>query len=68
MKGYLWGGASVVLVTAAQLLMKWGMVQIPWFALSAADTSFVLSHLTALIAVFLGLCGYVLSMGCWFLP
>ena len=66
MKGYLWGGASVLLVTAAQLLMKWGMVQIPWIALSAIDTSFILSHLSALTAVFLGLCGYVFSMGCWF--
>jgi len=66
MKGYLWGGASVLLVTVAQLLMKWGMVQIPWIALSAIDTSFILSHLSALTAVFLGLCGYVFSMGCWF--
>lgn len=66
MKGYLWGGASVLLVTAAQLLMKWGMVQIPWVSLSELDIAFVLSHLNPLIAVFLGLCGYAFSMGCWF--
>ncbi|TDS96494.1 undecaprenyl phosphate-alpha-L-ara4N flippase subunit ArnF [Rahnella sp. BIGb0236] len=66
MKGYLWGAGSVLLVTAAQLLMKWGMVQIPSDALSLWHVSFILNHLTPLIAVFLGLCGYVLSMGCWF--
>ncbi|QLK61614.1 4-amino-4-deoxy-L-arabinose-phosphoundecaprenol flippase subunit ArnF [Enterobacteriaceae bacterium Kacie_13] len=66
MKGYLWGGASVLLVTMAQLLMKWGMVQIPWFALSDINIAFVQSHLSALTAVFFGLCGYALSMVCWF--
>lgn len=66
MKGYLWGGASVLLVTMAQLLMKWGMVQIPWFTLSEIDISFVQNHLSALTAVFFGLCGYVFSMACWF--
>lgn len=66
MKGYLWGGGSVLLVTVAQLLMKWGVVQIPSFSLSAIDASLIFSHLNALIAVFMGLCGYALSMGCWF--
>ena len=66
MKGYLWGGASVLLVTLAQLLMKWGMVQIPWISLSQITIVFVQNHLSALTAVFFGLCGYVLSMGCWF--
>lgn len=66
MKGYLWGGASVLLVTAAQLLMKWGMVQIPWVSLADLNIAFIFSHLHPLIAVFLGLCGYAFSMGCWF--
>lgn len=66
MKGYLWGGASVLLVTAAQLLMKWGMVQIPWVSLAELHIAFILCHLNPLIAVFLGLCGYAFSMGCWF--
>ncbi|MGA5653880.1 4-amino-4-deoxy-L-arabinose-phosphoundecaprenol flippase subunit ArnF [Rahnella contaminans] len=66
MKGYLWGGASVLLVTAAQLLMKWGMVQIPWVSLAELNITFIISHLKPLIAVFLGLCGYAFSMGCWF--
>ncbi|MFT8090615.1 4-amino-4-deoxy-L-arabinose-phospho-UDP flippase, partial [Salmonella enterica subsp. enterica serovar Enteritidis] len=29
MKGYLWGLGSVVLVTLAQLLLKWGVIQLP---------------------------------------
>ncbi|MFU2318072.1 4-amino-4-deoxy-L-arabinose-phosphoundecaprenol flippase subunit ArnF [Rahnella sp. PCH160] len=66
MKGYLWGGASVLLVTAAQLLMKWGMVQIPLFSLAELNIPFLVSYLSPLIAVFLGLCGYAFSMGCWF--
>ncbi|PKE30248.1 4-amino-4-deoxy-L-arabinose-phospho-UDP flippase [Rahnella sp. AA] len=66
MKGYLWGAGSVLLVTAAQLLMKWGMVQIPSFSLSVIDVPFIISHLNALVAVFMGLCGYAFSMGCWF--
>lgn len=66
MKGYLWSAGSILLVTAAQLLMKWGIVQIPLFSLAAIDTPFIVSHLHALIAVFMGLCGYILSMGCWF--
>ncbi|MBU9821727.1 4-amino-4-deoxy-L-arabinose-phosphoundecaprenol flippase subunit ArnF [Rahnella sp. Lac-M11] len=66
MKGYLWGGASVLLVTAAQLLMKWGMVQIPWVSLAELNITFIISHLKPLVAVFLGLCGYAFSMGCWF--
>lgn len=66
MKGYLWGGASVLLVTMAQLLMKWGMVQVPWFSLPDINILFVNNHLSALTAVFSGLCGYALSMACWF--
>jgi len=66
MKGYLWGGASVLLVTMAQLLMKWGMVQLPWFSLPDINILFVQNHLNALTAVFFGLCGYALSMACWF--
>ncbi|WP_413529845.1 4-amino-4-deoxy-L-arabinose-phosphoundecaprenol flippase subunit ArnF [Rahnella inusitata] len=66
MKGYLWGGASVLLVTVAQLLMKWGMVQIPWFSLSDINILFIQNHLSALTAVLFGLCGYALSMACWF--
>jgi len=66
MKGYAWGCASLLLVTLAQLLMKWGMVQIPLLSLSEIQMSWFFNHLTALIAVGLGITGYVLSMVCWY--
>ncbi|WP_025119758.1 MULTISPECIES: 4-amino-4-deoxy-L-arabinose-phosphoundecaprenol flippase subunit ArnF [unclassified Serratia (in: enterobacteria)] len=66
MKGYLWGAASVLLVTLAQLLMKWGMGQIP--LLSFADVTWpLINHYgLALLAVAIGIFGYALSMLCWF--
>lgn len=66
MKGYMWGGASLLLVTLAQLLMKWGMVQIPLLSLSDIHLSWFLNHLPALIAVACGITGYGLSMACWY--
>ena len=42
------------------------MVHIPLLSLAAIATQFIINHLYALIAVVLGLGGYVLSMGCWF--
>lgn len=64
--GYVWGCASLLLVTLAQLLMKWGMVQIPLLSLSEIQISWFLNNLTALIAVGFGITGYVLSMVCWY--
>lgn len=66
MKGYVWGMASVLLVTLAQLLMKWGMAQIP--LLSFVDVSLLLlaQYWVALLAVGCGIFGYALSMLCWF--
>ncbi|MGP3197940.1 4-amino-4-deoxy-L-arabinose-phosphoundecaprenol flippase subunit ArnF [Serratia marcescens] len=66
MRGYAWGAASVLLVTLAQLLMKWGMVQIP--LMSFADVSLVLigGYWLPLLAVGGGIFGYALSMLCWF--
>src|SRR5471030_50820 len=66
MKGYAWGSASVLLVTLAQLLMKWGMVQIPPFSLSDIQLPWILNHLPALLSVACGISGYVLSMVCWY--
>jgi undecaprenyl phosphate-alpha-L-ara4N flippase subunit ArnF len=66
MKGYAWGSASLLLVTLAQLLMKWGMVQIPPFSLSDIQLPWILNHLPALLSVACGITGYVLSMVCWY--
>jgi undecaprenyl phosphate-alpha-L-ara4N flippase subunit ArnF len=65
-KGYLWCSASLLLVTAAQLLMKWGMMQIPPFSLAEVSFNFVMSQGCALLAVCSGIMGYAVSMLCWF--
>lgn len=67
MKGYLWGIGSVVLVTVAQLMLKWGMMHTPLMSLADINLEFLVNHLTQLIAVICGLMGYALSMLCWFL-
>lgn len=64
--GYSWGIGSLLLVTLAQLLLKWGMVQIPLFSLSELQVSWIFNHLIALSAVTLGIMCYALSMLCWF--
>ncbi|WP_145490649.1 4-amino-4-deoxy-L-arabinose-phosphoundecaprenol flippase subunit ArnF [Yersinia aleksiciae] len=66
MKGYLWGVGSVVLVTVAQLMLKWGMMHTPLMSLADINLEFLVNHLTQLIAVICGLTGYALSMLCWF--
>ncbi|KEY58448.1 4-amino-4-deoxy-L-arabinose-phosphoundecaprenol flippase subunit ArnF [Serratia sp. DD3] len=66
MKGYLWGAASVLLVTLAQLLMKWGMTQIPLLSLAEMTLSFLQQYWLVLLAVAGGIFAYALSMLCWF--
>lgn len=66
MKGYAWGGASVMLVTLAQLLMKWGMVQIPLVSFADVSPALLGDYCRPLLAVGGGILGYALSMLCWF--
>ncbi|AAS62409.1 putative membrane protein [Yersinia pestis biovar Microtus str. 91001] len=66
MKGYLWGGASVVLVTVAQLVLKWGMMNIPLLSLADINVQFLTMYFVQLASVMCGLMGYALSMLCWF--
>ncbi|TQI80355.1 undecaprenyl phosphate-alpha-L-ara4N flippase subunit ArnF [Serratia fonticola] len=66
MKGYIWGMASVMLVTLAQLLMKWGMTQIPLMSFSDVTWTLLSDYWLALLAVSCGIVGYALSMLCWF--
>ncbi|MGB9097142.1 4-amino-4-deoxy-L-arabinose-phosphoundecaprenol flippase subunit ArnF [Erwinia sp.] len=65
--GILWALCSVLLVSGAQLLLRWSMMSLP----SVGDP---LAFLHALIttplpasALFAGLAAYALSMLCWFL-
>lgn len=66
MKGYCWGIGSVVLVTVAQLILKWGMMNTPLMSLADINGQFLINHLPQFIAVICGLAGYALSMLCWF--
>lgn len=66
MKGYLWGGTSVVLVTVAQLVLKWGMMNIPLLSLADINVQFLTMYFVQLASVMCGLMGYALSMLCWF--
>ncbi|PHM45699.1 4-amino-4-deoxy-L-arabinose-phospho-UDP flippase [Xenorhabdus mauleonii] len=68
MKGYLWGITSVLLITIAQLLLKWGVVHLPPLSLSAywLDIDWLWQHHNPLLMILAGLSGYALSMLCWF--
>lgn len=66
MKGYGWGIGSVLLVTLAQLLLKWGVIHLPLISWAGMDLQFFTDHLSPLAAVTAGLFGYALSMLCWF--
>ena len=67
MKGAFWALCSVLLVSAAQLLLREAMQALP-------PVSELLTFISALWhvssgtgALLLGLMGYVASMGCWYL-
>lgn len=66
MRGYAWGAASVLLVTLAQLLMKWGMAQIPLMSFADMTPALLMHYCLPLLAVCGGIFGYALSMLCWF--
>ncbi|CCG86550.1 4-amino-4-deoxy-L-arabinose-phosphoundecaprenol flippase subunit ArnF [Erwinia piriflorinigrans] len=65
--GLLFALGSVVLVSAAQLLLKWAMMQLPNISRLPQFLS-SLSHLPLpTAALLLGLLAYALSMLCWLL-
>ncbi|MDC9588717.1 4-amino-4-deoxy-L-arabinose-phosphoundecaprenol flippase subunit ArnF [Xenorhabdus sp. XENO-10] len=68
MKGYLWGVASVLLITVAQLLLKWGVAHLPELSLSThwLDIDWFWTNHNPLLLIMVGLAGYALSMLCWF--
>ncbi|MCX2958611.1 MAG: 4-amino-4-deoxy-L-arabinose-phospho-UDP flippase, partial [Serratia symbiotica] len=51
MRGYFWGAASVLLVTLAQLLMKWGMVQIPLLSFASFTPALLSEYELPLLVV-----------------
>ncbi|WP_437612369.1 4-amino-4-deoxy-L-arabinose-phosphoundecaprenol flippase subunit ArnF [Erwinia sp. V71] len=65
MTGYLWAALSIVLVSVAQLSMRWAMVQLP----AVSDITLLWQAMRALtpgaLALGAGLAAYVLSTLCW---
>jgi len=66
-QGYLWATASIVLVSLAQLMMKWGVGQLP--PLPEAGFSALLEslrpHGMPLLCIAAGVLCYALSLLCW---
>ncbi|ROR05638.1 4-amino-4-deoxy-L-arabinose-phosphoundecaprenol flippase subunit ArnF [Erwinia sp. JUb26] len=64
-----WVGAlcSVLLVSAAQLLMKWAMIQLPTLERPLDFAAAILTFSPPALALLGGLLAYALSMLCWLL-
>ncbi|CAO97423.1 4-amino-4-deoxy-L-arabinose-phosphoundecaprenol flippase subunit ArnF [Erwinia tasmaniensis] len=65
--GLLFALGSVVLVSAAQLLLKWAMIQLPDISQLPQFLSSLSQFPLPTAALFLGLLAYALSMLCWLL-
>ncbi|MGL5127815.1 MAG: 4-amino-4-deoxy-L-arabinose-phosphoundecaprenol flippase subunit ArnF [Aeromonas popoffii] len=62
MKGYLYVLGSILLVTLAQLAIKWGVIQLPTWQ---ADLAVMLAHPLPLLVILTGVGCYALSLLCW---
>ncbi|MCQ4447419.1 4-amino-4-deoxy-L-arabinose-phosphoundecaprenol flippase subunit ArnF [Enterobacter cloacae] len=67
MKGTFWALCSVLLVSAAQLLLRYAMQALPPVSDVLALISALWHFSSGTGALLLGLMGYVASMGCWYL-
>ncbi|WP_374941737.1 4-amino-4-deoxy-L-arabinose-phosphoundecaprenol flippase subunit ArnF [Buttiauxella brennerae] len=65
--GYFWALMSVLLVSCAQLMMKWAMVTLPPVGQRDAFISAFVSVSPGAVVLVIGLFAYVFSMGCWFM-
>lgn len=65
--GWLFALGSVMLVSIAQLLMKWAMIRLPAIEQPVPFLSAVLEFPPPAIALISGLMAYALSMLCWLL-
>jgi len=66
-KGALWALCSVLLVSAAQLLLRSAMQALPSVGEAFAFLQALWHFSSGTGALLLGLTGYVASMGCWYL-
>ena len=67
MKGAFWALCSVLLVSAAQLLLRDAMQALPPVSELLTFISALWHFSSGTGALLLGLTGYVASMGCWYL-
>ncbi|HDS6504153.1 TPA: 4-amino-4-deoxy-L-arabinose-phospho-UDP flippase [Enterobacter asburiae] len=67
MKGAFWALCSVLLVSAAQLLLREAMQALPPVSEVLVFVSALWHFSSGTGALLLGLMGYVASMGCWYL-
>lgn len=65
--GWLFALCSVLLVSGAQLLMKWAMIQLPPLDRLSAFLSVLWTFSAPVQALLTGLMAYALSMLCWLL-
>ncbi|MEQ9879968.1 4-amino-4-deoxy-L-arabinose-phosphoundecaprenol flippase subunit ArnF [Pectobacterium aroidearum] len=66
-KGYVWALGSIVLASAAQVLMKSGMLALPSISLTHWPPLSTLMGGWPVVAVICGIVCYGLSMVCWFM-
>ncbi|MBA0167092.1 4-amino-4-deoxy-L-arabinose-phosphoundecaprenol flippase subunit ArnF [Pectobacterium sp. CFBP8739] len=66
-KGYVWALGSIVLASAAQVLMKSGMLALPSISLTHWPPLSTLMGGWPVVAVIGGMVCYGLSMACWFM-
>lgn len=64
--GYFWALMSVLLVSCAQLIMKWAMMALPSVEKHDELLAAFMRVTPGAQALVVGLFAYVLSMGCWF--
>ncbi|RYC42799.1 4-amino-4-deoxy-L-arabinose-phosphoundecaprenol flippase subunit ArnF [Pectobacterium zantedeschiae] len=66
-RGYVWALASIVLASAAQVLMKSGMLALPSISMTHWPSLSMLMAGWPVVAVLVGIICYGLSMVCWFM-
>jgi len=65
MTGYLWAALSILLVSAAQVSMKWAMLNLPPAQDLAVFFHALFAFTPGALALFAGLSAYGFSMLCW---
>ncbi|AOR59640.1 4-amino-4-deoxy-L-arabinose-phosphoundecaprenol flippase subunit ArnF [Pectobacterium parmentieri] len=65
-RGYVWALVSIVLASAAQVLMKSGMLALPIISMAHWSSLSTLPVGWPAVAVLVGIVCYGLSMVCWF--